>query len=795
MGSKASAETGSGIGSTSVPGSPSENQRGHVVRSALVGVLALVALAASGLWLHQHLALQDWLAWTVIVIWGWQLVLAATLLLAGHVVVVRLLGIRPRSLAEWLALAIPAGALAFAMGMFAAGFLGFLRPLFAVLWPPGLALLALSIERNHLRDLRGWLRRYRPHSAALDPFRSIATGLGLLAVALVYLGNFSPSAITYDASWTHLTIAQDYARAGRIAPFLADWPKNLPQLGSVINTWSFLVPGLDQPAAKWMMALHTEFAFFLWTLVGAAAAMQRLGGYRPGAWAAMFLFPAFFLSDHCLGGGADHFLAFWSAPVLLALYETVATRALRWWLMLAIVLSGAVLTKLQAVIMVAPATVILTVVLLRDTVRCLRARRSWWGIWRDPLVAVGTTLVLTAPHFGANLVNHHNPLFPFAQNIFTGSTPTVPDAISLADNLLRSWESRPPSTFVEQVRSLAIAAATFPCHPNEPESGALFAVALLLTPLLPRARRVWFALLFALGTLAAWNLTYPQGRNLEGVLPIFAVVTGAVLVRAFRLGRLARFGVGMLVCFQVIAGLDAFFGSPSRIADAVSLVRSSREGRATKRFDPFFRQYIELGRSLPDNAVLLLHTIHPNLGIDRPILHDWLGFQSLIDPRTFRTSRDLYLRLKDLGITHVVYEPGACPAGTRQGEVVFDVFAARNKDSTRSFGDLRVFPMPAEAPPPETEYQALLVDISEQPDGLYPAGDLRALEELPSQFRVREPPKEPLTDSNALSSIARARVVLRGRDARLAPAIEQQLSDRFNLFVSYSDFSVFVRRP
>jgi hypothetical protein len=711
--------------------------------------------------------------------------------------VVRLLGIPPRSLAELLALAMPAGAIAFVLGLFVAGFLGLLRPWFAVLWPFGLALLALWSERNHLTKVRAWLARHRLRPAALGPFRLVATGLGLLAVVLAYLQSLSPAAMTYDAAWTHLSIAQDYAREGRIVPFLADWPKTLPHLGSVLNTWSFLVPGLDQPAEKWMMALHTEFVFFLWTLVSVAAVMIRLGGYRPGAWAAVFLFPAFFVYDHCLGGGADHFLAFWSTPILLALYETVATRALRWWLMLAVVLSGAILTKSQAVMLVVPATAILLVVLLRDTLRHLLKPRSpgWRRIWLPPAAAVAATLALTAPHFGANLVYHGNPLYPFAQDVFTGSRPTVPDAAVFADYLLRSSGSHPPSTLVDQAKSLAVAVLTFPCHPHVPESGALFAVALVLALLLPRARALRFALLFAVSTLVVWNLTYPQGRNLQGVLPVVAVVTGAVLVRALALGRLARFGVVLLLLFQVIAGLDAFFATPDRLASAVSLIRSSHDGRADKRFADFQRDYLELGASLPKKAVVLMHTMHTNLGINRPILHDGFGFQSLIDPRTLRTARALYLRLREVGVTHIVYEPHGSAAVTRQGEVVFDAFAARYQGSGRSFGGMRVFAMPSAPPPEEPDYEVLVVRIHEQDDGLYDVADLGTVEDLPREMRARKPPKVPFSEANALALLSRARVVLRGRDAQLPPTVTEALSARFDEYVSYSDFSVFIRKP
>src|SRR6185503_6668625 len=114
----------------------------------------------------------------------------------------------------------------------------------------------------------------------------------------------------YDANFLHLVIPQDYAREGRIVSFPGGWVFNYPHLASVVNTWSYLVPGLDLPALRWMMCLHTEFTVLVWTLVGVAAATRWLAERDVrGAWAAFVLFPGIFVYDNNLGGSADHFAA------------------------------------------------------------------------------------------------------------------------------------------------------------------------------------------------------------------------------------------------------------------------------------------------------------------------------------------------------------------------------------------------------------------------------------------------------------------------------------------------------
>lgn len=766
-----------------------------IARSSVVAVVALLALVLSAGWLDEHYHVKDWLAWTLAIIWGWQTLLAASVAWLGNAIVVRVLGIRPRSLCETVALAVPTGVMAFSMGMFVAGFLGLLTSTFSVLWP--LAMLAGGswMLRHQLPRMRLWLERERSDRKALDAFGVAATVAGILAVGLVYLQNFSPSAITYDAAWTHLAIAQDYAREGRIVPFWADWPKNLPHLGSVINTWSFLVPGLDVPAAKYMMALHTEFVFFLWTLVSVTAVMQRLDGWRSGSWASMFLFPALFVYDHCLGGGADHFVAFFAPPMFLALLETVETGEAQWWVQLAIVTSGALMTKMQAAQMAISAMAILAVVLVRDIVQRLRGKnqRSWKSLWSGPLLATATSVVLTAPHFVKNLIYFRNPIFPFAQDIFTHSRPTMADAPLLANYILRSWGMHPAHTLLGQVKTFAVAVITFPCHPNAPESGALFAVGLVLAPFLPNARRLWLGLLFACGSLAVWNLSYPQGRNLQGILPVVAAVTGASLIKASRLSWLARMFVAVLLALQVVAGFDNFFANPDRISDAISLIRSGRNARAQSRFDEFQRQYIALGRSLPLGAVVLLHTMHTNLGIDRTILHDGMGFQSLIDARTFHNAREYYLRLKEIGVTYIVYEPDAAAAHTRQEEAIFSAFALPNRDRAQSFGGMRVFSLPPGPPPDELSYEVFIKGIGEQDDGLYPIADLGTMEDLPRELRSRHVPAIPFGTKPTAELISRARVVLLARHTEIDVEARRVLDESFSLFTTHSDFSVLVR--
>src|SRR6185295_2774536 len=152
-----------------------------------------------------------------------------------------------------------------------------------------------------------------------DPIATAVIVFGVLCLGLLYLQAMTPDALDYDPRWYHLTVAQDYAREGKIVPFPADYPKCYPHLASLVYTWGFLVPGLNDPL-RWMLALHNEFCLFLWTLVGVAAGVAWLveKARVRGAWVAFFLFPGIFLYDSHIGGGADHVVAFFAVPLFLA---------------------------------------------------------------------------------------------------------------------------------------------------------------------------------------------------------------------------------------------------------------------------------------------------------------------------------------------------------------------------------------------------------------------------------------------------------------------------------------------
>jgi hypothetical protein len=745
-------------------------------------------------------SIDDWLFFDLAKIWFWAFYLSAACACFGHLIVSRLVDARDRTPFETCALSLPLGLVAFVLGMYAGGFIRLYGPVFAVALPTVMLIVGLP---QGFPMLRAAVAASMPRRGGIPLLASL---FGTIVLGVLYLGVMSPDAINYDASWNHLVIAQDYAREGRIVPFPGDWVKNLPHLGSIVSAWAFMVPGLPLPALHWMMALHLEFAILVWTLAGVAATAQALAGREVGGtWAVLFLFPGIFVYDSNLGGAADHHLALFAAPLLL-----VATKALRrfdarmcaLWGALA---GGAFLTKLHAIYTVVP---LVGLALFRAAYVALKRARGgadapeYSQIVRGLLLAAGTVLAVMSPYFISHLVFFRNPVYPLFQNVFTASTPAVKDAAFLLNTLFIDWRWHPPAAWGERVRRAAEMVFTFSLTPHAtfiykfPVFGSLFSFELPFLLLLKDARRLRFAALAGAGAIFTWAFSFWVDRNLQTFMPMLAAVTAAIMVRVWELGLLARGGIAMLTAIQLAWATPLYFSGKDwvrkdRIAGALALLSSGIEGRARAQLRTYREPYLTLSDSLPKNATVLLHTQHVSLGLDRPTLHDLIGFQGVIDYREFRTPRDLYDRLRALGVTHVVVTPGVASAPSKQEEIVFDAFAASCKVAKKTFGGLEVFPLPDAPPAAEPPYRALSVGIWGYADGLYPVEALSTCEGFPAELEHFAPPSRSAASPWAL--LPEADAVLVGTGVSIAPDTNGRLTHDFQQIAAYGGFRVLLR--
>jgi len=775
-----------------------------IARSGFRAVLAclLLSLAFVGYFrfLTDARALGSWLFVDLALIWSYELFLSVACASFGLTFVERVAGLEELPFSLKLAYALPCGLIAFVVGMYIGGFFGWYGPIFALALPA--LLFATGPSRLFARFAASLQREGANRPPSLANWAAIAFGTG--GIGLVYLGLLTPDAVNYDASWNHLVIAQDYARAGRIAPLIGDWVKNVPHLGSIVNTWAFLVPGLKEAPLRWMQALHNEFTTFLWSLIAIGAAVRVLSD-RPHAragWVAIFLFPSLLVYDGNMGAAADHYLALFSVPVLLAGLAFLERMTWRRALLLGWFAGGALLTKLHAVYVLIPLSLIIGVRVLRLFAQRLREPKDPRLVRALVALAVGalTASALLALHFGKNAVFYRNPFYPMAQGTFP-SVPTLPDAQLQMDYIFGDWHWHPPRDLRARLTAAAKMMFTFSFVPHysfiggAPTFGSLYTLLLPLIFVVKRARRLKLAVLITLGALFTWANTFWVDRSLQTFMPALAAVTGALIVRGWELGTVARFPLAALIGLQVVWGGDYFFSGSDRINNSIALIRSGLDGHAHERFAGYRRDYRNLGASLPKDALVMLHNEHIMLGIDRPVLLDWAGYQAVFDYRRYKSPRDLHERLVQLGVTHVVYVAGSRVAPTAQEEVIFGAYAKINSPATSSFNFLRVFPVGKAPPPLARPLLVLCLDYPGYLSGLYPVEALSTNTELPPELQQHPLPLVPLsanTDQAAL--LERADAVLTRHGRSVVKGIRDTLQEHFLTARTHSGFTLYVRK-
>ncbi len=767
-------------------------------RQAVVAMLCAAGAVVCVATVDNVYAIEDWLFWRLLILWSWCAFLQAACFSTGHLVLTRVLKIKHLPLIEKLVVSVALGLVAFTMAMYLGGLLAFYQPFLAIALPA--TMLAAGAPALYVWSREVWKEGASTPREHLSAWPAAALIVGALCLVLLYLQCMTPASLNYDSRWYHLAVAQDYAREGRIVRFRADYNKAFPQLTSLVHTWGYLVPGLSQPE-RWMLALHNEYCLVLWTIsgVGAVAAWLVERDRLAGSWAAFFLFPAIFVYDSNIGGSADHVLAFFTPPLFLAAARAVPSLSPGRCALVGAVAAGAVLTKYQSVYMIAPIGALIGGYWLWPDffgrTNCL----TRWRLWRGPATLIAVGMLLTLPHFLKNWVFYGNPVYPFMSGAFPGTNPRPPDMELLVTHLYAGDATIPRGSFGTVVKATLDNAIT-PFFRKPYSFGLIFPLLLPLVPLVGGGRRLWAAVFVSVGAHLTWAFTYPIERYLQAIVPMFAAVAAAIIVRVWQLGWITRTATLVLLGTHVVWGADAlFYSGHRRMDDSIKLIRSGSQGRARSRFDDYLASQVALDDRLPHDAVLLFHNTRLSLGVNRTVLQDLPGFQGLISYKHVQTPRELCQLYRSLGVTHVLHERGLWPAYTKQEEVVFAAFLARHAENIFRQGEYEVMEVPAELPPVETPYRVLTVGLDGYADGVYAIEALDVYEPLAARFKRFPTPTVAIDaeEPNATRALQHVDAVLASNLKSLPENFRERVHKQFVNVVSYSNhahFGVYIRR-
>lgn len=710
------------------------------VWARLKPLLAAGALLAVGYPVWRNFAVQrplvSWYFPRLATTWGLTLLFALASLAIGVRVVQALTG-RVQRDGFW-ALSFATGVFCFGASMGVLGHLQLFSPTLFWVLPLALLLVGWGPLADALAEGRERWARQPPLSAV----EVVGVAFGVVGLLLALVPLMAPENINYDARWYHLGIAERYAvQGGIVSSPDGNHLLSGPHLASLLYTWSFLREGTNT-FDRVLLATHLEAACFLGTLAlvppltRAFAPAGSTARYRL-SWVAVFLFPSLYIYDTGLMGGADHVATLWAPAALLTLFQARERVELRSWALFGLCLGALALTKYTSIIVVAP--LVLWALLVPVPPGTLRQRA--WGVLRGPLTAGAVSLAVTSLHWLRNCVFYGNPVYPLAVRLFPGTTPWTPE--SAIWHARYSRELFVPSDARLLTRLDELVGALWGYHVDLytwrdftaglPVFGSLYAISLVLLPFVRGVKRLWLLAVAVHLGIALWFTLAHQMRYLILFVPLMSAACVVLASEAWKWGSLpVRGALVAVVGLQVVGAGDAPFAPTHRLGPktaplsrAVTFLGRGLAEENAARFT-LFKEWEELGAQLPPKATLLVHGIHPTLGLNRVTLTDAPGIQYGLSYGTLGSVRAIYQRLQELGVTHVGTVDVVSQPDSVEGELLFRALFATATAERKSLHGWILAEL-APAAPPEPAHRVLYLGCGNSYEtGLYRLEDLNA---------------------------------------------------------------------
>jgi hypothetical protein len=758
--------------------------------AALLVLLLVVFVLAS----NAYYPLREWLVFVLLRHWLLAILFSAACLSTGLRVVGAFLP-EPPAPGERLTLGFAVGVMVFTLGVFLAGLVGLFGRIFFFAWP---GLMIAWGARPTLRLLKqAWrhLRRFGPNLVL--PRGLVETGAALLLVLgliAVYFHVMTPLNVGGDSYWYHLPIAEYYAVRGAIRPFPEGWYLGAyPQLASLLYTWAFQSPG----ALYHHIALcsHLEWMLFLATLAGIPPLTRRLlGGTRvPYAAAAFFLFFGIFLYDSSLITGADHVNAFWAPALGLALLRLGRRFEPREAVLLGILTAGPLLTKYQGILFLAP--IALFVLLL-----AIRGRRFWLAVlWALSVV------VVTSVHWLKNWIFYGDPLYPLLY-AYLPAHPFHPGAELL---LAREYWNRQfvlTGSIFRQVLDTIVVLPTFSFIPHDwgfhghrPVFGSLFTLLIPVLAFFRGRRRLWLLIAGIHVGILVWFVTSHQDRFLQALLPWMAACTAAMLTLVWQGPRFVRWGVALLVLFQLLWGADVYFIrthnmiGDSPLKELINFVAAGQKGNYADRWRLHGGSLHSVGVTVPEDAVVLVHERHDRLGLGRNSISDTAGWQGAIDYVLLDTPNAAAAAWRKLGITHVMWwsDRGGMSSEDLAREAGFTRAIDQWGTGPHEIEDRRVSALRTKPRHPAMAEQSTRVAW------LGCGGDPKlGIYNLPGL--LKRVPERKLEEDNvhksALNELSAANAIVLRPSCGYLDGVESEIAKQFTKMIKAGDVSLWIRR-
>lgn len=728
------------------------------LRSVAVVVLLLAATALFAKVVHEHYPIEEWLFWHYATYWVCTGVWLTGAIGVGYLTLTRAFRLR-LPLHEATVVALALGLFEFELSMLLVGLVKRFGTITFFVVP----LLFVVGGFSGLRELaRGWRAMYRRNRPRLTLLGGAAIAFGVIVFAMIYFAALTPENVQFDSRWKHMSLAEDWVAHGGLRRRDEGWLfAARPHITSLLYTWAFSLPGA-RLFDKMLLCAHLELAIFaVTTLIGIPALVRRLVPRAdPRAiWAARFLFPGVLLYDSSLSAGTDHIGALFAVPIALASLRAFRDLELRATLLLALLLAAALQVKETIALMLLPFPVLIVL-----------GRAAWFGVarlrgraapeqlrnaWRSPLGALCVAVVATSPLWLKNVIWFGDPLYPTLNRWFSPE-PWSPDAAYRFQWGYTDAQMWAPKRNLDGLRETFEALFTYSFDPNDwkrfhrdvPVFGSLFTLLLGCLFFCRGTKLVWWLVAWVHLAIFAWYSVHHQDRYLQGILPLMAGATAAMLLLVWRQhGIVARGALGLLVGFQLVWGGDVYFlqthaMARSPLKKSIDLLSAGFERKYDNRF-AVQSHYQAIGKLLPPKSRLLLHETNINLGTGVTTVLDNPGWQYAIEYGARKSPADVHALFRELGVTHVFTRTEKSKGSdSLAGDIrFFDYVRRHGSNPTQVSGGILV--TIADAPSGEfDESVAVLSCGNDYQPGMYQVSDLKT---PPFGPRVKKlpAPREP----------------------------------------------------
>jgi hypothetical protein len=312
-------------------------------------------------------------------------------------------------------------------------------------------------------------------------------------------------------------------------------------------------------------------------------------------------------------------------------------------------------------------------------------------------------LALTAPHWLANWSWYGDPLYPML-HAHLPAHPWSAGAERRLDTFLGTDKWTPRGPWLTRLVDTARALVTFSFEPHDwptyhgqvPVFGSLFTVTSFLLPWLAGARKAAGLAVGVLAGITVWFSTSHQDRYLQCLVPWMVAATCAAVVSAWREMPVLRAPLVLALGLQIIWGGDVYFIPANDdsyeihrrppLQAAADLLSSGYRKNYVERLHPF-PLWEAIGASVPPGSKVLLHERYLHLGLGRMAVTDLPGWQGGISYEDLLTSRAIAAKLREFGVTHVVWETAVShESDSFTGDLAFFRFVTHWTEPVRDIG-------------------------------------------------------------------------------------------------------------